>query len=160
MSAPSRDQIISNLKRANQVADRAVSLGHHPFGAILVAPDHQTVLLEQVNLNTVEHAESVLARIAFNNYPSDFLWNCTLYTTVEPCAMCSGTQYWANIGRVVYGMSEVRLLELTGSHSENPTMSLPCREVFEKSQKSIHVIGPVEELESEIAEKHLSFWKN
>ena len=61
----------------------------------------------------MRHAESELARAATLRWPADYLWQCTLVTTVEPCAMCAGTQYWAHIGRVVYGMTERRLLELT-----------------------------------------------
>lgn len=71
-----------------------------------MAPDHETVLLTQCNIDTVNHAESTLARIAATNYPADYLWQCTLYTAVEPCCMCAGTIYWANIGRVVYGILE------------------------------------------------------
>jgi tRNA(Arg) A34 adenosine deaminase TadA len=120
-------QTIQHLRRANEVARRARdAMGKHPFGAILVAPDGETVLAEQGNVDTVNHAEAVLARTAALNFPPDYLWRCTLVTTVEPCAMCAGTQYWAHIGRLVYGMTEQRLLELTGSHEENPTMDLPC----------------------------------
>ena len=151
-------QILSHLRRANEVAKRAMSLGHHPFGALLVAPDGVTVLAEQCNVDTVNHAESVLARTAARNYSADFLWQCTLVTTAEPCAMCAATQYWANIGQVVYGMTEDRLRELTGNHSENPTMSLPCRSVFASGQKSISVVGPVAAIEEEMAEVHKSFW--
>lgn len=153
------EQVLRHLKRANEVARRARDdLGRHPFGAILVAPDGETVLAEQGNVDTVNHAESVLARTAVLNYPPDYLWQCTLVTTVEPCAMCAGTQYWAHIGRLVYGMTERRLLELTGSHHENPTMDLPCRAVFAAGQKVIQVIGPVPEAEEEIAALHRDFW--
>lgn len=153
------DQILRHLRRANEVARRARDeLGRHPFGAILVAPDGQTVLAEQGNVDTVNDAESVLARTAALNYAPDYLWRCTLVTTAEPCAMCAGTQYWAHIGRLVYGMSERRLLELTGSAEENPTMDLPCRSVFAAGQMQVHVIGPVPELEEEIAALHLDFW--
>ena len=72
--------------------------------------------------------------------------------------MCAGTQYWAHIGRLVYGMSERRLLGLTGNHSENPTLDLPCREVFARGQKPIEVIGPVAEAEAEIVALHRAFW--
>ena len=127
--AGDRDYIplLRHLRRCNDVAQRAVTLGHHPFGAILVAPDHETVLLEQCNIDTVNHAESTLARVAATNYPPDYLWDCTLYTSVEPCCMCAGTAYWANIGRVVFGLTEQMLLQATGSHEENPTMSVPAR---------------------------------
>jgi tRNA(Arg) A34 adenosine deaminase TadA len=153
------EQAARHLRRANEVARRAMSLGRHPFGAILVAPDGETVLAEQGNVDTVNHAESVLARTAVQNYSADYLWQCTLVTTVEPCAMCAGTQYWAHIGRLVYGMTESRLLELTGNHGENPTMDLPCREVFARGQKAIEVTGPVAEVEEDIATLHRGFWK-
>src|SRR5512145_3230701 len=120
---PSQEQMVRHLRRANAIAQRAVAMGRHPFGAILVGPDQETVLLEQGNAGTVNHAEAVLARTADLNFTPGYLWGCTLYTTVEPCAMCAATQYWANIGRLVYGLSEERLLALTGGHAENPTMA-------------------------------------
>ena len=156
----SPDQVARHLRRANDVARRAIALGRHPFGAILVAPDGETVLAEQGNVDTVNHAESVLARAAATNFTPEYLAQCTLVTTVEPCAMCAGTQYWANIGRLVYGMSERRLLELTGNHGENPIMDLPCRTVLAAGQKAVDIIGPVPAVEAEIAALHLEFWKS
>jgi tRNA(Arg) A34 adenosine deaminase TadA len=157
-SGPTREQILRHLRRANEVATRALALGHHPFGAILVGPDHETELLAQGNVSVVNHAEAVLARTADLNFTAAFLWDCTLYTTVEPCAMCAATQYWANIGRLVYGMDERRLRVLTGDSAENPTMDVPARFIYEHSQKAIEVIGPIPEVEEEIAELHRGFW--
>ncbi len=153
------EQVLQHLRAANELARQALAQGHHPFGALLVDADNQTVLLEQGNVSTVEHAESVLARNAAARYTPERLWQCTLVTSVEPCAMCAGTQYWAHIGRLVYGMSERRLLELTGNHGENPTLDLPCRTVFAAGQKAIEVVGPVAELEDEIAALHRDFWR-
>ena len=73
--------------------------------------------------------------------------------------MCAATQYWAHIGGLVYGMSEARLLEITGSHEENPTLDLPCREVFDRGQKPIQVVGPVPAAEQAIADVHRAFWQ-
>jgi tRNA(Arg) A34 adenosine deaminase TadA len=101
----------------------------------------------------------VLARVAAHRFDAATLWGCTLVTTVEPCAMCAATQYWANIGGLLYGMSEARLLALTGNHAENPTLNLPCRSVFAAGQKAIAVTGPVPEAESEIAALHIGFWQ-
>jgi len=160
MPAPTTEQIVQHLRRAHAVAKRAAGFGHHPFGAILVGPDHETVLLEQGNVSTVNHAEAVLARAADMNFTPDYLAGCTLYTTVEPCAMCAATLYWANIGRLVYGLDERRLRAFTGSHPENPTLDLPCRELFARGQKDISVTGPVPEVEAEIAELHRAFWNH
>ncbi|MFL6620389.1 MAG: nucleoside deaminase [Povalibacter sp.] len=153
------DQLLRHLKRAHAIAESAAASGQHPFGALLVDADDESILLEQGNVDSVNHAESVLAREAARRFTPERLWKCTLVTTVEPCAMCAGTQYWANIGRLVYGMSERRLLELTGNHEENPTLDLPCREVFARGQKSVQVVGPVAELEDRIAAAHRSFWQ-
>ncbi|MCG7367445.1 hypothetical protein MHZ90_15080 [Pantoea sp. ACRSH] len=71
---------IKFLRLSNEVARRAIALGNHPFGAVLVAPDNETVLLTQCNIDTVNHAESTLARIAASNFTPDYLWDCTLYT--------------------------------------------------------------------------------
>ena len=152
-------QALRHLRRANEVARAAMAKGRHPFGAILVDADGETVLLEQGNVDGVNHAEAVLARVAAHRFDAARLWACTLVTTVEPCAMCAGTQYWAHIGQLVYGMSEARLLQLTGNHAENPTLDLPCREVFARGQKAVRVMGPVAEAEDEIAALHADFWR-
>jgi hypothetical protein len=53
-------------------------------------------------------------------------------------------------------MSEASLLELTGSDPENPTLSLPCRDVFARGQRPTVVIGPMREDEARVA--HAGFW--
>jgi tRNA(Arg) A34 adenosine deaminase TadA len=151
-------QVLEALRRANAIAHAALQAGHHPFGALLLDADGTTVLMEQGNVSAVEHAEAVLAREAAMRFAPVRLWRCTLVTTVEPCAMCAGTQYWAHIGRLVYGMSERELLALTGDHAENPTLDLPCREVFARGQKAVEVIGPVAAAQEEIAALHRDFW--
>ncbi|MDO4273883.1 MAG: nucleoside deaminase [Eubacteriales bacterium] len=150
------------LRRAIEISKEARAAGNTPFGALLVDKDGN-IIMEQRNIEITEkictgHAEATLAARASHEYPRDFLWDCTLYTTAEPCAMCAGAIYWANIGRVVYGMTERRLLELTGSHEQNPTFDLPCREVFARGQKKIEVVGPVEEVEVEAAKVHEGYW--
>lgn len=150
------------LRRAIEVSRESRKAGNTPFGALLVDADGE-IVMEQPNVEITEHictghAETTLAARASHKFTKDYLWNCTLYSTAEPCAMCSGAIYWANIGRVVYGMTEKRLLELTGSNEQNPTFSLPCREVFARGQKDIKVEGPFPEIEEEAAEVHKGYW--
>lgn len=152
-------QILKHLRTANDVAKKSVEAGYYPFGAVLVAPDGETVLMKQENLGTIEHAETELSRRAFAQYAPDYLWKCTLVTTFEPCCMCAGNVYWANIGNLVYGVTEATLKKLTGNNKNNPTMDLPCRRVFKAGQKPIRVEGPVPELEDELVAPHRAFWK-
>lgn len=156
---PTPGQRLGHLRQANDIAKRSRQFGHHPFGAILTAPDHITVLMTQGNVDTVNHAEAVLVRAAVTNFSPTYLWGCTLYTTAEPCAMCAGTLYWGNIGRLVYGIAETDLLGLTGNDAQNPTLDLPCRLVFERGQKPIRVWGPVEDVAAEVIAVHQDFWQ-
>jgi tRNA(Arg) A34 adenosine deaminase TadA len=148
------------LRKSFEVARRALDHGNHPFGAILVGPDGN-VLIESENgylpsRDMTAHAERLLATRASTAYRPGFLASCTLYSSAEPCAMCAGAAYWAGIGRVVYGLSERRLKEITGNHPENPTLDVPCRVVLEGGQRRVEVVGPL--LEEEGAALHLSAW--
>ena len=70
--------------------------------------------------------------------------------------MCAGSIYWAGIGRVVYGLSEAGLLELTGNHPDNPTPMHPCRTVFADGSRPTDVTGPL--IEDDAAAAHRDFW--
>jgi tRNA(Arg) A34 adenosine deaminase TadA len=148
------------LRGSFEVARRSMSHGNHPFGAILV-DDKANVLIETENgympaRDGTAHAERVLATEACRTLGRDLLANATLYSSAEPCAMCAGAIYWAGIGRVVYGLSEQRLRTITGNHPENPTLDLPCREVFARGQRATEVVGPL--LEDEAAALHEGVW--
>ncbi len=153
------EQITKGLRAANKVAIDWKKFGHHPFGAVILAPDNNTVLMSQGNLGVVRHAETDLSRRAAETYTPEYLSSCTLVTTMEPCVMCAGAIYWANIGRVVYGATEETLGKLTGTSKMNPTMNLPCKKVFESGQKTIELIGPIPAMEAELIEPHKGFWK-
>ena len=152
------------LRQAITLAERAKAEGRHPFGALVVAADG-TILAEAGNNalppggDPTQHAERLAVASAAQRCSRAILATATLYTSAEPCAMCAGAIYWCHVGRVVYAMSERQLLELTGSHPENPTLSLPCRTVFASGQKPVEVVGPVAALAEEAAQAHVGFWK-
>jgi len=153
---------VDYLRKAIEVSRKARESGNTPFGAILVDKDGN-VVMEQGNIEITEHiasghAESTLAAKASQKFEKDFLWDCTLYTSAEPCAMCAGTIYWANIGRVVFAMTEAKLLEMTGNNDQNPTCALPCRLVFASGQKDIKVLGPFPEVVPEAVAVHEGYW--
>jgi tRNA(Arg) A34 adenosine deaminase TadA len=148
------------LRRSFGVARRALTHGNHPFGAILVDQNHN-VLIEAENgympsHDGTAHAERLLATQACTTLSPDVLRHATLYSSAEPCAMCAGAIYWAGIGRLVYGLSEGRLRAVTGNHPENPTLDLPCREVFASGQRATEVAGPL--LEDEAEALHEGVW--
>ena len=149
------------LSQAITVAQDAKDLGRHPFGA-LVADSHGQVVSVAGNNSMppdgdpTQHAElRALAEAAARLGP-DAMAGATLYTSAEPCVMCTGAAYWTGVGTIVYALSEHRLLELTGANPENPTFDLPCREVIARGQRHIEVFGPL--LEEEAAAPHIGFW--
>lgn len=152
------------IRRCVEISEEAVAQGNNPFGALLVDKEGN-IVVESGNVEITEkdctgHAETTVMRLATQKYSKEFLWECTLYTTAEPCCMCTGAIYWGNVGNIVYGISERKLLELTGSNEKNPTFDVPCRDIIARGQKDIKVTGPVadEELEEEIVKIHRGFW--
>jgi len=152
---------LEHLRTAIEVAQNAREHGNHPFGAILVDENNKVLLQAENSVVTGKdctgHAETNLMRLASQNYSSDKLVKCTLYTSTEPCAMCAGAIYWGNVGRVVYALSEVGLYEIIGPSPDQ--LLLPSREVFAHSQRNVEVEGPALELAEEARAVHAGFWK-
>jgi tRNA(Arg) A34 adenosine deaminase TadA len=152
---------IAFLRRTFDLARHARARGNHPFGALLVDAKGD-VLIEAENgfhpdRDRTAHAERLLATQACKTLDPQTLKDCTLYSSAEPCAMCAGAIYWAGIGRVVYALSERRLKAITGSHADNPTLDLPCRDVFAAGQRPTAVTGPL--IEDEAAALHAGAWE-
>ncbi len=154
--------IISALRRANEIAKESRNGGNTPFGAVLLNKDGE-IVLEQGNAekdlhDATAHAEIVLASRASRAFSKDYLKDCTLVTTVEPCPMCTGGIYWANIGHIAFGITEKQLLDMTGSDEKNPTFNMGAKKVIAAGQKAISIEGPFDEVADEIAEVHRGFW--
>jgi tRNA(Arg) A34 adenosine deaminase TadA len=160
-SAEVTEQDIAFLRRAIELASEARSDGRHPFGALIVNERGETVVEARNNAvrpkgDPTQHAEMVACSEAARLASESELSRCTLYTSTEPCAMCAGAIYWTGIGRVVFALSETGLMKYTGSHEKNPTLDLPCREVFARGQRKVRVEGPL--LEDEAGRVHEGFW--
>jgi tRNA(Arg) A34 adenosine deaminase TadA len=149
------------LRRTFDLAQDSKVRGRHPFAALVADSDGNVIVATGNNSmppegDPTQHAELAAAAQASKLLSPAALALCTLYSSAEPCCMCAGAIYWTGIGRVVYALSEHSLLELTGAHPENPTFSLPCREVFARGQREILTFGPM--LEDEAAKAHEGFW--
>ncbi len=147
------------LRRAIEVAHRAREHGNHPFGAVL-ADEQGNVILEAENTVITDHdctghAELNLMRRASQQFSAEMLPHCTLYSSTEPCPMCSGAIFWGGVGRVVYALSEERLYILTGDTPHK--LLLSCREVLAHGARPTEVLGPA--LEDEAQQVHEGFWR-
>ena len=80
-----------------------------PVGAVIVWQDR--ILSRACNYteklkDATAHAEMQAITAASQGLGGKYLNDCTLYVTLEPCPMCAGALYWAQIGRIVYGASD------------------------------------------------------
>lgn len=152
------------LTRVIDICREAKDAGNFPFGCLL-ADKEGNILMEQGNCENEHkgdctgHAETELMRRASQVYSKEQMWDLTMYSCAEPCAMCTGAMYWANLGRLVYIARESALKKYTGDDIRNPTLALPCRAVFACGQKpDVQVQGPILELEDAFFQLHEGFW--
>ena len=94
------------MKQAYKEAEKAFEEGEVPVGAIIVSDNqiiakahNQTELLNDVTA----HAEIVAITAASEYLGTKYLSECTMYVTLEPCIMCAGALYWAQLGKLVFG---------------------------------------------------------
>ncbi len=94
------------MKMALREAEIAAEKGEVPVGAVVVS--HNKIIgrghnqTEQLH-DVTAHAEIIALTAAENYLQNKYLNDCTLYVTLEPCVMCAGALYWAQLHRLVYG---------------------------------------------------------
>ncbi len=112
------------LRRAIELAAEGRAGGDAPFGSLLVGPDgavlaedHNTVLSDG---DISAHPEFKLARWAARELDADVAAGTTMYTSCQPCGMCTGAIDRSGLGRVMFALSNQQLASL------KPTGSLPA----------------------------------
>jgi tRNA(Arg) A34 adenosine deaminase TadA len=142
------------VERAIDLARESAANGNNPFGSLLVV-DGEVVAEERNTVVTDDdvtgHPELKLARWAARELDPGERADCTMYTSTEPCAMCSAAIYYAGLRRVVYSVSAEALDEIKDS-----TLVVPSTTIFERGAEPVEVIGPV--LPEEGERVHREFW--
>jgi tRNA(Arg) A34 adenosine deaminase TadA len=142
------------IRECYRLAGSAADRGNHPFGALL-ARDGVIVITAENSVNTdrdvTRHAELNLISAAVRDLGPEVVRECALYTSTEPCVMCSGAIYWAEIHTVYFGCSADRLRGRGGE-----TFLVPCRSILSLGRRSTAVVGPI--LEEEGVDVHRAYW--
>jgi len=97
------------IRQAIELSVSAVEHGNHPFGACLVSKEGQVLLTAEnttqvPNTDMTRHAELNLISMATQKFSREILEQCTLYTSCEPCLMCTGAFRWSGIRQLVYAL--------------------------------------------------------
>lgn len=130
------------IERACDLAREAGERGDGPYGSLLVVDGE--VVMEETNREHTDddlalHPELTLARRAASELDAETASTAVMYTSTEPCSMCSTGMAYAGLGAVVYSVSGVRASELRGGG----TGGIPSDEVFDRLGADIDVVGPV-----------------
>ncbi|HEY7402246.1 MAG TPA: tRNA adenosine(34) deaminase TadA [Candidatus Angelobacter sp.] len=137
---------------ALEQARLAAGAGEVPVGALVIkdgeiaGQGHNRNLLDH---DPTAHAEIVALRLAAGRLGNHRLGGCTVYTTIEPCAMCAGALIHARVSRLVYGASDPKagaagsVLQVLNHPGLNHTMevtagvmALECSEVLQEFFRS------------------------
>lgn len=97
------------MRMAIVEAERALAKGEVPIGAVVVVGDRiigRGHNLVETLVDATAHAEMQAITAAAQTLGGKYLNQCTLYVTVEPCAMCAGAIAWSQVRRVVYGAGD------------------------------------------------------
>ncbi|WP_042195750.1 nucleoside deaminase [Paenibacillus camerounensis] len=129
------------MKEAIRLSRLAVEHGNEPFGAVLVK-DGEIVYRNENQIYSAAdptfHAEAGLLRsFCAETYITD-LREYTLYSSCEPCFMCSGAMVWTRLGRLVYAASDIDLCELLDEQGSNAS-----KIVFDNSHHKPQVTGGI-----------------
>ncbi len=158
---PVAERDATYLRQAIALSRTARQRGNRPFGSVIVAPDG-TVLGAGWNSNgesgdCTAHAEVQAIREACQRHDRAALEQATLYASGEPCVMCAGAIFWANIRRVVYGIDDQRLRVFRGERLDQRDVELSCRDVFRAAPFAVECTGP--SLVDEASQPHVGAWK-
>lgn len=110
------------MKQAIELAELSVKHGNEPFGAVLVK-NGEVVLTNENQIYTKHdptfHGEMGLIREFCAQTGITDLHEYTLYSSCEPCFMCSGAMVWVKLGQLVYGASNDDLERILGNEGCN-----------------------------------------
>jgi len=133
------------LEQAIQLSKKSVARGGFPVGAIIVKADY--VIAEGISngkndKDATNHAEICAIREASKKLDTRDLFECEIYSSMEPCLMCFSACYWAKIKKIVYACGKDKLSKqhYEGLHN--------IEEINSKNNRKIEIIH-TEDLEDE-----------
>ena len=129
------------MRKAIELSMLAVEHGNEPFGAVLVK-DNEMVFTNENQIYTRHdptfHGEAGLIREFCAQTGITDLQEYTMYSSCEPCFMCSGAMVWVKLGRLVYAASNMELEKILGNEGCNCS-----KMVFDNSFWQPHVTAGV-----------------
>ena len=145
------------LRKTFTIAKNSKLNGNLSYGCLLV-DENDKIILEAENSVLTEndslgHAEINLIREASKLYSPDFLNKCTIYTSDEPCPMCSSAIFWGGIGKLTFGLSKARFYQEFGHGNPNIDFNISSRDILKSGGRKVEIEGPFLEDEALLIHK-------
>lgn len=133
---------------AIEEAKRSAAVGQYALGAVVVGIDGEIISVAHTTTHAMNdataHAEVNAIRMACGKMKSRYLYDCWLYTTLEPCPMCTSAVIWAKMGGVVFGASREDAIDF-GKNLKNEKFTwrqidIPARYIVERGNPKVNII--------------------
>jgi tRNA(Arg) A34 adenosine deaminase TadA len=142
---------VEYIKRAIDLSRKAV----YPYGAVIVKDGKiigEACSGDGEKNDPTNHAETLAVRRACKNINSSDLSGATIYSSCEPCFMCFGTIWWANISKIIYGV------DIYDSNCILDTdINITIEELNRKTGNKIKITGGILKEEAKVVMKE---WQN
>jgi tRNA(Arg) A34 adenosine deaminase TadA len=135
------------MRAAIKEARKALAKGDYGIGAVIVK-DGKIIARAGETLKTIHdpingHAEIGAIRKACKKIKSGYLQDCILYSTHEPCPMCTTATYWAKIKGIVYGISRQDMIEHMKTKGNEKfswrQIDISCEDLLNKSIPNLNI---------------------
>ncbi len=145
MMKPSKEFMNIAIKEA----EKSYEKGGYPIGAVIIKNDKIIAggrSLAKTKNDPTSHAEIDAIRNATQKLDSMYLEDCILYTTLEPCAMCTAASVWAKLKGIVYGATMEDAIKFACSVKDKDIslsyrqIRIKCRDVIKKSDNKPEII--------------------
>jgi len=123
------NEVVFFMQEALKEARKAFDADEVPVGAVVVCAGK--IIARAHNLSerltdATAHAEMQAFTSASSYLGGKYLNECTLYVTLEPCAMCAGAGFWTQLGKIVYGAKD----DKRGYSTLNPSIIHPKTKII------------------------------
>jgi len=131
------------MELAIKQAKKSARMKEYAIGAVVVK--NNKVISKGENRGFTDndacsHSEIIAMKRANKKLKSKYLRSCILYTTHEPCCMCTGMAIWSRMKGIVFG-ANIKDLENYWKKRGIPSPLMPCKKIIKGYKSNIFIIG-------------------
>ena len=125
------------MQEAINQAKKSAKKGEYAIGAVVVRKGKIIARSEQRRFRDktpTAHAECLAITKTCQKMKSVFIKDCILYTTHEPCCICTGAAVWARMKGIVYGVTVKDMLNFAKKRGSKYSFYIPCKVIIKKEK--------------------------